>query len=107
MLQSKQQFVAQPKILKLQFLYFIGMETIHSTENTLTFWNPAWCLHWAGFTLSNLTKLSFWMPLLCGGSLGLGLLQHHAQRMRPYSGESTPSRPIWEVKHQQAQLVLR
>ena len=28
-------------------------------------------------------------------------------RMRPYSGESTPSRPIWEVKHRQAQLVLR
>ncbi len=27
--------------------------------------------------------------------------------MRPYSGESTPSRPIWEVKHRQAQLVLR
>ena len=42
-----------------------------------------------------------------GALLGLGLLQHHAQRMRPYSGESTPSRPIWEVKHQQAQLVLR
>ena len=30
-----------------------------------------------------------------------------SQRMRPYSGESTPSRPIWEVKHRQAQLVLR
>ena len=30
-----------------------------------------------------------------------------AGRMRPYSGESTPSRPIWEVKHRQAQLVLR
>ena len=29
------------------------------------------------------------------------------QWMRPYSGESTPSRPIWEVKHRQAQLVLR
>ena len=27
--------------------------------------------------------------------------------IRPYSGECTPSRPIWEVKHQQAQLVLR
>ena len=31
----------------------------------------------------------------------------HPHWMRPYSGESTPSRPIWEVKHRQAQLVLR
>ncbi len=41
-------------------------------------------------------------PGLNGG--GLPLLCY---RMRPYSGESTPSRPIWEVKHRQAQLVLR
>ena len=26
--------------------------------------------------------------------------------IRPYSGESTSSRPIWEVKHQQAWIVL-
>ena len=32
---------------------------------------------------------------------------YDCNRMRPYSGESTPSRPIWEVKHRQAQLVLR
>ena len=29
------------------------------------------------------------------------------ERMRPYSGESTPSRPIWAVKHRQAWPVLR
>jgi len=27
--------------------------------------------------------------------------------MRPYSGEYTPSRPIWAVKHRQACLVLQ
>ena len=32
---------------------------------------------------------------------------HLHQRMRPYSGEYTPSRPIWEVKHRQACLVLQ
>ena len=43
-----------------------------------------------------------------GHSGGLGAAKGWLlQRMRPYSGESTPSRPIWEVKHRQAQLVLR
>ena len=37
----------------------------------------------------------------------VGMVPGAVYRMRPYSGESTPSRPIWEVKHQQAQLVLR
>ena len=34
------------------------------------------------------------------------MFRNHDYWIRPYSGESTSSRPIWEVKHQQARIVL-
>ena len=74
--------------------FVVSVSTLYTVES-------CWCMP---TSLQQVTARSC-TPL--SDEQGMGCPQTLLQRMRPYSGESTPSRPIWEVKHQQAQLVLR